>query len=298
VSAEAQADREIVTIRVVHAPRALVYRAWTEREHVARWWGPKGFTNTFDVFDPRPGGAWRFTMHGPDGKDYKNHSVFVELAPPQRIVLDKVSRPIFRMTATFDPERGGTRVTFRGTFETAEECARIKAFAADANEELMDRLELELARMAAPGPAREFTFTRLIDAPRERVYAAWAEPERMAKWFAPRPFALVVHAMDFRPGGRFRMAMRGPDGSDFPFSGRYGEILPAERLTWSGELGGGPPEQVSTVVTFRDEGRKTRLDVRQTFHVVTPDIAQALEGADAGWNMTLDQLQAHVTGAG
>jgi uncharacterized protein YndB with AHSA1/START domain len=289
-------EREIVTTRVVDAAPEAVHRAWTGPEHLARWWGPKGFTNTFDVFEPRPGGAWRFVMHGPDGRDYENRSVFVELAP-ERIVLDHLSGPYFRATATFDPEDGGTRVTYRMGFETAEECARVKAFAGDKNEELMDRLEIELTRMAAPGPARVFSFSRLIDAPRERVYAAWAEPERMAQWFAPAPFELVVHRMDFRPGGRFRMAMRGPDGSDFPFSGRYGEIVPGEKLTWAGELGDGPPEQLTTVVTFKDEGGKTRLDARQTFHVITPDIEQALAGADAGWNMTLDQLTAYVAGA-
>jgi uncharacterized protein YndB with AHSA1/START domain len=290
-------EREIVTTRVVDAPPEAVYRAWTEPEHLARWWGPKGFTNTFDVFEPRPGGEWRFTMHGPNGADHPNASVFVELAPPGRIVLDHLSGHQFRVTATFEALDGRTRVTFRMGFETAKECAKVKSFAVEKNEENMDRLEIELARMAAPGPARVFAFSRLIDAPRERVYAAWAEPERMAKWFAPKPFELIVHRMDFRPGGRFRMAMRGPDGSDFPFSGRYGEIVPGEKLTWAGELGDGPPEQVSTVVTFKDEGGGTRLDARQTFHVITPDIEQALAGADAGWNMTLDQLTAHVAEA-
>ena len=72
---EPLSEREIVTTRVIDAPRERVFKAWTDPEHLAQWWGPKGFTNTFQEFDMRPGGAWRFVMPGPDGVDYKN--VFV-----------------------------------------------------------------------------------------------------------------------------------------------------------------------------------------------------------------------------
>ena len=95
-------DREIVATRVFDAPRELVFRAWTDPDHLVHWWGPKGFTNTFHEFDMRPGGVWRFVMHGPDGTNYKTESVFVEIVKPERIVFDHVSAPQFRMTATFD----------------------------------------------------------------------------------------------------------------------------------------------------------------------------------------------------
>jgi uncharacterized protein YndB with AHSA1/START domain len=300
MSAEAQADREIVAVRAVDAPPEAVWRAWTEAEHLARWWGPNGFSNTFDAFDPRPGAEWRFTMHGPDGKDYKNRSVFVAVAPPERIVFDHLSGHLFRLTATFDDAAGKTRVTFRQTFETAAECAKVKGFAVDANEQNLDRLEAEVKRMADEEAGTEpvaVVLDRVIDAPRERVYEAWTTPEAMQRWFAPKPFELVVRQLDFRPGGRFRMAMRGPDGSDFPFTGRYREIVAPERLAWTGEFATGPAEQIGTVVTFEAQGRKTRVHVRQTFHVVTPEIRHAVAGANEGWTMTLDQLAAHVTGA-
>lgn len=287
-------EREIVTVRVVEAPPGLVYRAWTEPEHLARWWGPNGFANTFDVFEPRPGGAWRFTMHGPNGADYPNASTFLALAPPGRIVLDHVSPPKFRVTATFEAEDGKTRVTFRQGFETAAESARVRKFAADANEQNMDRLALELGRMAAGdgAPPFEVALERLIAAPRERVFEAWSAPGPMKRWFAPRPYELVVHEMDFRPGGRFRMAMRGPKGDAFPFTGRYREIVAPERLVWTSEFATGPAEQMTTVVAFEAEGERTRVRVRQTFHVVPPEVAGAIAGANQGWTMTLDQLAA------
>jgi uncharacterized protein YndB with AHSA1/START domain len=147
-SAEALSDREIVTTRVFDAPRELVFKAWTHPDHLAKWWGPKGFTNTFQEFDMRPGGVWRFIMHGPDGVDYKNKSVFVEVVKPERIVLQHVSGPRFQVTATFTQQAGKTRLTFHMLFETAAECAKVKVYAVEANEQNFDRLEAQLATMA------------------------------------------------------------------------------------------------------------------------------------------------------
>ena len=87
------------------------------------------------------------------------------------------------------------------------------------------------------------------------------------------------------------MAMRGPDGQDFPFTGTYREIVPPAKLSWTGEFPGGPADQMTTVVTFEEQGQKTRLHVRQTFHVMTPMIEMATKGAEQGWTMTLDQLE-------
>ncbi|RPJ81982.1 MAG: polyketide cyclase [Acidobacteria bacterium] len=142
-------DREIVNTRVLHAPREQVFRAWIEPEILARWWGPKGFRNTFQEFDPTPGGRWRFVMHAPNGVDFPNESVFEEIVPPERIVFRHLS-PVhaFQLVATFAEEGGLTRLTFRMRFETAAECAKVKGFVPEANEQNLDRLEAELARMA------------------------------------------------------------------------------------------------------------------------------------------------------
>ena len=140
-------DREIVTTRVIAAPRELVWRAWTDPEHVRNWWGPKGFTNTFHEYDLRPGGVWRFIMHGPDGTDYKNESVFVEVAEPELLVFDHISPPRFRATVLFEDLGGKTKITFRQLFHLPEVYRRVKVYAVPANEENMDKLEAELARV-------------------------------------------------------------------------------------------------------------------------------------------------------
>src|SRR3954449_1876611 len=99
------ADREIVAVRVFDAPRELVWKLWTDPHHVAQWWGPNGFTNTIHEMDVRPGGVWRFIMHGPDGVDYPNRIVFIEVVEPERLVYshggDEGDPVQFHVTVTF-----------------------------------------------------------------------------------------------------------------------------------------------------------------------------------------------------
>jgi uncharacterized protein YndB with AHSA1/START domain len=119
------ADREILLTRTYDAPRALVYEAWTDPRHVAQWWGPNGFTTTIQEMDVRPGGVWRLVMHGPDGRDYKNKIIFIEVVKPERLVYrhvpDEGTEPVtHQTTVTFANEGGKTSVTLHMVFETAE----------------------------------------------------------------------------------------------------------------------------------------------------------------------------------
>jgi len=135
-----QPDQDIITRRTLLAPRERVFAAWLDPDQLARWWGPSGFTNAFHEFEPEEGGAWRFTMHSPEGASYPNECRFVEIDRPERIVLDHLSGPRFRVTATFEAADEETRLTYRMHFATAAECAAVKSFAAPSNEQMFDRL--------------------------------------------------------------------------------------------------------------------------------------------------------------
>lgn len=142
------ADCEIVTRRIFNAPRKLVYKAWTDPEHLKIWWGPAGFTNTFNTFDLKVGGIWSFVMHGPEAGNYRNECVFVAIREPELLVWDRLSKPIFQVEVVFQALAGNeTNVIFKQKFKTAEECRKIKAFATGKNEENMDRLDNELQKM-------------------------------------------------------------------------------------------------------------------------------------------------------
>jgi uncharacterized protein YndB with AHSA1/START domain len=122
--------RAIIGTRVFDATRELVFAAFTDPKHLAQWWGPNGFTTTTSVFDFRPGGVWRFVMHGPDGRDYQNRVTFDEIVAPERLVYhhggDGDVEPVqFKTTITFEDLGGKTRLTWRGDFPTAEERARV-----------------------------------------------------------------------------------------------------------------------------------------------------------------------------
>lgn len=138
---------EIVSTRIINYPRELVWKAYTDPTHVAMWWGPKGFTNTFHEFDFKVGGNWRYIMHGPNGGNYNNHSIFTEIVKLKRLALDRVTVPLFKAVTVFEDESGKTKITYRMIFKTAEECNKVKNFAGSANEENFDRLEEELRSM-------------------------------------------------------------------------------------------------------------------------------------------------------
>jgi uncharacterized protein YndB with AHSA1/START domain len=148
--------RSIVGTRLFDAPRELVFSAFTDPNHLAQWWGPDGFTTTTHSFDFRPGGIWRFVMHGPDGRDYQNRVTYEEIVQPERIVYrhdggEDVEAVQFRQTLTFE-DLGGrrTRLTWHGRFPTAEERARvIREYGADKGlSQTMARLVDYVATMA------------------------------------------------------------------------------------------------------------------------------------------------------
>src|SRR5215204_1024678 len=88
-------DRELTISSLVDAPREAVWEIWTQAEHIKNWWGPDGFTNTFGKMDVAPGGVWEFVMHGPDGTNYKNRSIFREVVKLERIVFEHLTGPKF-----------------------------------------------------------------------------------------------------------------------------------------------------------------------------------------------------------
>lgn len=145
-------DREIIVTRIFDARRELVFRAWTEQKHVEKWWGPKGFTNTFEKFEMRPGGTWLFVMHGPDGINYPNKIVFNEVRKPERLIYthgEEGEPAYFESTVTFEAIEDKTKVILRLRFPTAAARNNVvqKYNAIEGGNQTMDRLGEYVAKI-------------------------------------------------------------------------------------------------------------------------------------------------------
>jgi uncharacterized protein YndB with AHSA1/START domain len=313
----ARSDREIVITRVVDAPRELVFDAWTDPEHIAEWWGPRGFTSTVQNMDVRPGGEWRFVMHGPDGTDYDNRIVHIELVRPERLVYFHGDGAVgdpgrFHVTVSLADQGGRTKVAMRSVFESVAECGRVKAFRAiNGGQQTLQRLEEHLVT-----GERAFTISRVFDAPRELVWKAWTEPTRLAEWWGPRGFSMVASKVDFRPSGVFHYGMIAPAGS--PMAGTmwgkfvYREILAPRFMvfvnSFSDEQGcvtrhpmsATWPLEVLNKLTLTERDGKTTLTLRGGPINATAAERATFEGGREsmrqGFGGTLDQLEAYLAG--
>jgi len=145
---------------------------------------------------------------------------------------------------------------------------------------------------------RELVLTRLINAPREKVYRAWTQPELLKQWFAPKPYTTPIVEMDVRPGGSAYFVMRGPDGKDLPNRGVYLEVVPNEKLvsTDAYVTAWEPSEKpfMTLILTFEDEGGKTRYTARVRHWTVADREAHEKMGFHQGWGLCTDQLEALV----
>ncbi len=147
-AAEDLAAATLRTSRVLAADPQAVWAAIADGERLARWWGPAGFSNGFETFDFRPGGAWRFDMIGPDGQRYANACRFGALRPAERLTVHHVVEPVFTLAVTLAPaESGHTRLDWAQTFADGRTAGQLQALCGPANEQNLDRLAAELARV-------------------------------------------------------------------------------------------------------------------------------------------------------
>jgi uncharacterized protein YndB with AHSA1/START domain len=315
IEAASAESREIVVTRIINAPRELVWEAWTDPKRVVHWWGPDGFTTTIEKMDVRVGGVWKHVMHGPDGTDYPNKSIFTEVVKPERISYthggSKKGSPevSFEATWTFEDLGGKTRVTGRSLFPTAE--ARdlvVKVYGAiEGGKQHLARLDGYLAGApAAASCANEFVITRQFHAPRDLVWNAWANAEALAQWWGPKGCKLHVASLDFRPGGIFHYAMDYSTGAKMWGRFLYRDIVAPERIAWlnsfateNGGIARAPfsahcPLEILNTVTLTEKNGQTTLSLRARPFGANAEECQYFtsiaSGMEQGFGGTFDQL--------
>lgn len=261
-------EREIVISRVFDAPPGLVCDAFLDEAQVGEWWGPVGFTITTQTFDARPGGRWVFVMHGPDGTDYPNRIEYRVIEPPHRLVfvhVDANGGDLFETTITFVEETGKTRLTFRALFPSKEALDRVvRQHQADrgAHQHLAGLASHIERRTEHDRAALEVVNRRVFAVPVARVFDAFSDSARLARWFGPDGFTNTIHHCDFRNGGSWHYTMHGPDGVDYPNESVFLDIVPDARVVID-HLG--PMHRFTLTVTMDQHEGRTTLVWRQTF---------------------------------
>ena len=289
--------RDLVISRTFLAPRALVWQAWTDPAHIVKWWGPHRYTTPRAEMDLRPGGAVRLDMQGPNGGISPIVGTVDEAVAPERLVtttrLEQDGGVLFevRHTVTFEDRGNETRVTLRAHVLQATDAAAGAIAGMDEGwNQSLDRLASYAATTAAE---REIIITRRFRAPVDLVWEAWTSPVHLEKWWGPIGFTTTTSAFDFTPGGQWVHTMHGPDGTDYPNTLTFREIVPGRRLSYShtGASDDEPTLEFEVTAVFERDEVGTRVTWRMTL-VSAADRQRVIEqfGAYEGAQQSLDRL--------
>jgi uncharacterized protein YndB with AHSA1/START domain len=152
-------------------------------------------------------------------------------------------------------------------------------------------------KSAEPLADRELAITRTFDAPREILFKMWTDPNHMAQWWGPHGFTNPVCNLDVRAGGAIRIDMRGPEGTVYPMTGTFREIVRPQRLVFTAEAldqSGTVVLEVLNTVIFEEKNGKTTLTLQARVTKVTGEGVSYLEGMEAGWTQSLERLASQV----
>ena len=267
-------DSEIFHSRVYDAPRELIWQMWTEPDRVSQWWGPRGFTTTTSKMDVRPGGLWEHVMRGPDGREYPNKIVYVEVVKPERLVYSHESYPPFRTTITFEVQGEKTRVSMRMVFETADLRNKVaKEFGA------VEGLQQTMGRLDEFLPNTPLVIERTYQAPLDTVWKAITEVSQMRKWFMGE-----INAFRAEKGFETEFAVR-HQGKDFPHLWKVLEVVPQRKISVEWKFGGYSGASVATMELFEEnEGTRLRLTHEGVGNYPKNATDLAKQNFAMGWN--------------
>lgn len=307
-------SNEIRITRVYDAPVQAVWDAWTDPEQVGKWWGPRGFTLTTHSKDLRPGGHWKYTMHGPDGVDYPNTTKYFEVEERSKLVYDHGASddrpPLFRVTVHFSEIGGKTKMEMSMALATPEVADEMRKFIKKAGgDSTWDRLAEYLAEESSD--KKTFVINRTFDAPLDVMFEMWTNPEHFSQWLAPTGFQMEFIRSDIRPGGSTFYLM---SGGSVKMYGRaeYLKIEKPDRLvytqqfcdenekisrhpkapTWpetmltTVQLTAEGPDRTRVTVTWEPHGAATREEI-ETF-------INSRAGMTQGWTGSFDKLEEYL----
>ena len=306
---------QIITERLLNAPRDLVWKVLTDPEHIKHFWGPDGFTNSIRQMDVKPGGQWLFTMHGPDGKDWPNRIIYRTVTPPSYMAWDHdggeddPSGHRFFGELTLSEEGNKTRIQLRMTESSIAARDAVAKYAVDGGIQNLERLAAYVAPMA--DALNRFIVERTFSVSQQRLFEVCSKVEHLRNWMSPAGMKVVKAEQDLKPGGTYHYGLATPQGNEMWGKITYREITPFSRLVYmqsfsdkDGNITAHPmaptwPKQMLTVFEFLPEGpTKTRLKISWTYAGIDDTEASTFHAAHAsmsgGWKGSLDQLESYV----
>jgi len=305
---------ELKITRVYDAPVAAVWEAWTDPEQVAKWWGPRGFTLTHHSKDLKPGGHWHYTMHGPDGTDYPNKTVYIEVDEYKRLVYDHGANDdqpaLFRVTVLFSEANGKTKMDMTMSFASPEVLAHSKKVIKNADgNSTWDRLAEYLEKESTG--KEKFIINRSFDVDIDTMFRAWTDPEQVVQWSGPIGARMEYINVDIRTGGKAFYRM--PFGDIVIYCNvRYLEVKHPHCLVYiqqfaneDGSPGRHPmaptwPQSMLTIIAFSEEGpHQTRvtLEWEVTDEWTQEELDTFIEGKSGmsqGWGGSFDKLEEYL----
>ena len=321
-------DREVSVKRVFDAPRSLVFEAWSSCDHMKNWWGPRGFELIECSMDLRPGGKYRFVQKAPDGSIHGFNGVYHEIAAPERVVFTQIYEPVpdqeMLVSTTLTENDGKTALSQTLTFASKEDRDGMIASGMEwGQSQSFERLDDLLAGLlggqtaigaasgASTGAAESaLVVTREFDAPRDLVWKAWTEPDRLARWWGAAGSTIEVARLDLRPGGIFHYSVKTPNGPVMWAIFAYREIVPSERLVFvnsfsdaAGGLTRNPwsaawPLEILNTLTLAEHDGRTTLTLRGGPINATAEELRAFEagraGMQGGFAGTFQQLDRYL----
>lgn len=313
------ASNEFVITRFLHAARALVWQAWTEPHYLKRWWGPHGFEIPECELDVQEGGRYRIVMRSADRVNYPVQGIFSEVDPIERLVMtvdcsehppawhdrvrphraqgDKNPAGVMLQTVTFENLGEATQLRIQTRFETpAARDALLKIGMLQGWSQSLEQLDA-LVISESGAADRHLRVSRLIDAPRERVFDAWTDPTQLLHWWGSNGFKTTHVSLDAREGGMWSFTMQGPDGTVYPNKVVYTEVVAPERLVYAHNSDDLPKNSLHfrSTASFAEYGDKTLLTLYLLFpSAVERDRAQREFSAADGARQMLDRLQDYL----
>lgn len=268
-----QSDKQMINQRLIDGPRNLVFKAWTEADHITKWWGPRGFTTTTKEIDICEGGVWRYTMHGPDGTDYPNRIIFKKIIPDTIILYDHDNdddqHPFaFIAEVTFTEKGAQTLVTTTLTFKDNDTYNQAMTHGAkEGGIQHLQRFEEHVLSLNG------FKITREFDIPPKDMFDLWTNLDHLSKWMGPKGAEMEILSGNIQEGQTFRYKMNA--SSPTPLYGKitYLELSPPHRLQYIQQFtdeNGTPcpppfdapwPISMKTTISFEPVNNKTLLSL-------------------------------------